>query len=244
MLMQLTGNIGPIEQPMYPGDLINTMELEPVAIANAAGVNVTAQQLVAQDIDRSGAVAVTDTLDTADNIVKALIGSINKISPPDNSLYGTLPSQIVQLAWPANINFLLPGSTFRRVIRSANTGILTIAVVANSGVSLLGATTIAATSWREYLIKILNATPTTIIGATTTNANAVLTNVDTNLINNITNGMSVFGAGIGAAAVIVAINRDLGTVTLSVNSTATASNVAVTFTPTVTVRGLRSGTPN
>src|SRR5258708_29405716 len=119
MLMQLKGNIGPIEQPMYPGDLINTMELEPVAIANAAGVNITAQQLCAQDIDRSGAAAVTDTLDTADNIVKALIGSINKMSPPDNNLYGTLPSQSVQLAWPANLNPIAPANSFRRLIRSA-----------------------------------------------------------------------------------------------------------------------------
>jgi len=242
--MQLTGNVGPIEMPMYPGDLINTLELEPVAIANAAGVNVTAQQLVAQDIDRSGAAAVTDTLDTADNIVKALIGSVNKISPPDNSLYGTLPVQVVQLAWAANLNPLTVGSSFRRTIRSANSGVLTIAVVANSGVSLLGVTTIAATSWREYLIKILNASPTIILGCTTTNANAVLTAVDLNLIANITNGMSVFGANIGAAATVVAINRDLGTITLSVNSTATGANQAITFTPTVTVRGLRSGTPN
>lgn len=244
MLMQLVGNIGPIEQPMYPGDLINTFELEPVAIANAAGVNITAQQLVAQDIDRSGAVAVTDTLDTADNIVKALIGSINKMSPPDNQLYGTLPTQQVQLAWSANLNPLMPGSSFRRRIRSANSGILTIAVVANSGVSLLGVTTIPATAWRDYLVKILNSTPTIIIGCTTTNANAVLTNVDLNLIANITNGMSVFGANIGAAAVVVAVNRDLGTITLSVNSTATGANQAITFTPTVTVRGLGSGTPN
>jgi len=222
---------------------MSTFELEPVAIANAAGVNVTAQQLVAQDIDRSGAVAVTDTLDTADNIVKALIGSVNKISPPDNALYGTLPSQVVQLAWPANLNPLMPGSSFRRVIRSANTGILTIAVVANSGVSLLGATTIAATSWREYLIKILNSTPQILLSVTTS-TNFVLSNVDLNLINNVTNGMTASGAGIAAGSTIVAINRDLGTITLSLATTATANNVGVTFTPTVTVRGLRSGTPN
>src|SRR5712691_6074035 len=210
MLMQVTGNIGPIEQPMYPGDIMSTFELEPVAIANAAGVNVTAQQLVAQDIDRSGAVAVTDTLDTADNIVKALIGSVNKISPPDNALYGTLPSQVVQLAWPANLNPLMPGSSFRRVIRSANTGVLTIGIVANSGVSLLGATTIAATSWREYLIKILNSTPQILLSVTTS-TNFVLSNVDLNLINNVTNGMTASGAGIAAGSTIVAVNRDLGT---------------------------------
>lgn len=244
MLLTFTGNVGPIEMPLYPGDLINTMELEPVAIANAAGVAITAQQLVSQDIDRSGAAAVADTLDTADNIVKALIGSINKMSPPDNQLYGTLPTQVVQLAWAANLNPLMPGSSFRRTIRSANSGTLTISVVANSGVSLLGVTTIPATSWREYLIKILNSSPTIIIGCTTTNANPVLSNVDLNLIANITNGMSVFGTNIGAAAVVVAVNRDLGTITLSVNSTATGSNQAITFTPTVTVRGVRSGTPN
>lgn len=244
MLVQITYNNGPLEQPMYPGDIMSTFELEPFVIANAAGVNITAQQFVAQDIDRSGAVAVADTLDTADNIVKALIGSINKISPPDNSLYGTLPSQVVQLAWPANLNPLMPGSSFRRIIRSANTGILTLAVVANSGVSLLGATTIAATSWREYLIKILNSTPQTLVSATVTNASFVLTAVDLNAILNITVGMSVSGAGIQAGSTVVATNRDLGTITLSLAATATAGNVAITLTPTVTVRGVRSGTPN
>lgn len=244
MLIQVSSNIGPIEQPMYPGDIISTFELEPVAIANAAGVNITAQQLVAQDIDRSGAVAVTDTLPTADQIVKALIGSINKLSPPDNALYGTLPSQSVELAWPANLNPLMPGSSFRRTIRSANSGLLTIAVQANSGVSLLGVTTIPATSWREYLIKLLNSSPLFVGVVTTTNASLVLTNMDRTQINNITVGMSAFGVGIGAAAVVVAVNRDLGTVTVSVASTATADNIAVTFTPTVTVRGVRSGTPN
>ncbi len=244
MLVQVTYNNGPLEQPMYPGDILSTFELEPVAIANAAGVNVTAQQLCAQDIDRSGAAAVTDNLDTADNIVKAIIGSINKISPPDNSLYGTLPSQSVQLAWPANLNSLVPGSSFRRIIRSANSGVLTLAVVANSGVTLLGVTTIAATSWREYLIKILNATPQTLVAATTTNTSFVLTAVDLNAILNITIGMSVSGAGIAAGSTVVATNRDTGTITLSLAATASASNVAITLTPTVTVRGVRSGTPN
>jgi hypothetical protein len=229
---------------MYPGDIMSTFELEPVAIANAAGVNITAQQLVAQDIERSGAVAVADTLPTADAIVKALIGSINKISPPDNMLYGTTPTQSVELAWPANLNPLMPGSSFRRIIRSANTGILTISVAASSGVTLLGVTTIPITSWREYLIKILNSSPTVALSATTTNTTLVLTNVDKTAILNITTGMSVFGVGIGAAAVVTAVNRDLGTVSVSVASTATADNIVVTFTPTVTVRGLRSGTPN
>src|SRR5258708_8181405 len=191
MLVQVTYNNGPLEQPMYPGDILSTFELEPVVIANAAGVNVTAQQLCAQDIDRSGAAAVTDNLDTAENIVKANIGSINKISAPDNSLYGTLPSQSVQLAWTANLNSLVPGSSFRRIIRSANSGVLTLAVVANSGVTLLGVTTIAATSWRTYLIKILNATPQTLVTATTTNTSFVLTSVLLNALPTTTLASSV-----------------------------------------------------
>jgi len=212
---------------MYPGDILGTFELEPVAIANAAGVNVTAQQLCAQDIDRSGAAAVTDTLDTADNIVKALIGALIRLSPPDNNLYGTLPSQKYSLLGLRILIQLHQVIVFAN-FRSANSGVLTIAVVANSGVSLLGVTTIAATSWREYLIKILNATPATLIGATTTNASAVLTLVDLNLILNLTIGMSVSGAGIQAGSTVVATNRDLGTVTLSLPATATASNVAIT----------------
>ena len=54
--------------------------------------------------------------------------------------------------------------------------------------------------------------------------------------------MSVYGAGIAAATKVAAVNRDTGTITLDTATTATANNVGVTFTPTVTVRGLRSGT--
>jgi len=54
MLFQVTYNNGPLEQPMYPGDILGTFELEPVAIANAAGC-MYCTATCAQDIDRSGA---------------------------------------------------------------------------------------------------------------------------------------------------------------------------------------------
>lgn len=239
MLVSPLYNVGSMEQNLSLGDFINTAE-DTYAIANAAGVTLIGGDLVRGDILRSGAAGVSDALPTADDLIKALIGSINKISPPDNA--PLIPTQVVQLAWPANLIPVFPGSSFRRTIINNNTGTLTLTVPANSGISLLGTTTIITVNWREYLIRILNSSPITIISVTTTNTTLTLTNVDLTLINNITPGMSVFGTGIGAAAVVTAVNRDTGIISVSVASTATANNIAVTFTPTVTVRGLRSGT--
>ncbi len=241
MLVQITYNLGPLQMPMFPGDIINGVELDPLAIANAAGVAYTGAQFGPTDINRSGAAAVSDTLPTADDLIKSMIGSVNLISPPANSLYGILPNQAVALAWPANVMPLMPGSSFRRTIYNNNTGLLTLAVPANAGISLVGTTTIATVLWREYLVKILNSSPAVTLSCTTS-TNTLLTNVDTTLINNVTPGMSVYGAGIAAATKVAAVNRDTGTITLDTATTATANNVGVTFTPTVTVRGLRSGT--
>jgi hypothetical protein len=240
MLVPPLALVGGTKQPILPGDIPNLFE-EVNSIANAAGVTYTPIQVVSGDILRSGAVAVTDTFPTADQLVKALIGGLNKLSPPDNALYGTLPSQSVELQWPANQFPLLPGSSFRRRIISANTGILTLAVPASAGISLLGNTTLAATTWRELLIRILNSSPAVTVGVTTTNVDPKLTNVPADMIARVSPGMSVFGTGIGASAKVVAVNLDTRVITLDVNSTATADNVGVLFTPTVTVRGVQGG---
>ena len=53
--------------------------------------------------------------------------------------------------------------------------------------------------------------------------------------------MSAYGTNIAASSVVTAVNRDTGIITLNNNVTATIALNGVTFTPTITVMGLRSG---
>ena len=60
-------------------------------------------------------------------------------------------------------------------------------------------------------------------------------------LKNIGVGMAITGTGIGASAKVLAVNLTAGTVIASVASTATASNIAMTFTPQADLLGLRTG---
>ena len=241
-LLNMPGNGGD-GLPINSGDVMNLRENLPVAVSGAANFTIDATQLARADLKVSGGAGVNMTWPTASQIIAALQGSINVMSPPGNALYGTLANQSVQTQWPSNLQPFEPGSTFRRSIYNNNGGTLTS--VAGSGITLDtsgGGNNIATVKWREFLIMIQNSSPQQILSGTTTNASAVLSNLDPTLIQNITNGMLVTGTGIGAAPNrVVAVNRDLGTVTVSVVSTATATNIAITFSPEVVVCGLRAG---
>lgn len=241
MLIAPTYQLGPITMNFMAGDILNTNEAT-FGVVNAGANTYVGGDLVRGDIRRSGnAGAAADVFPTSDDLVKSLAGSLNGISPPSNALYGTLAQQTVQLAWPANLMPFIPGSSFRRTIINTNGGTITHSIQASTGASLSGTTTILTNVWREFLIRILNSSPATTVSFTTTNATLTLTNGDPLLVNNITTGMSVYGTNIGAAAVVTGVNRDTGTVSVSVASTGTANNIGVSFTPTVVFEGLRSG---
>lgn len=242
MLLKPLAQVGSAKLQLNPGDILNLNEPAINSVSAAASAPLVAKDVIQGDVNLSGGAAVTMTFPSADALVKALIGSINKLSPPDNNLYGTLPNQSVQLQWPGNVSPLDPGSSFRRIFQNNNSGTITFAAPSTAGVSISGTATIATVLWIEFLVRILNASPLVIIPVTTTNTTLTLTNVDQNLIANVTPGMSVFGTGIGAAAVVTAVNYDTKTISVSVASTATADNIAVTFTPTVVWQRLRSGT--
>lgn len=234
--------MGAIEMAINPGDILDLCESPLYSLTVAGAVAMIGKDAIQGDVNINGGAAHTVTLPTADSLVKAVAGSMNKISPPDNALYGTLANQSVQLQWPANVMPLNPGASFRRMFQNNNSGTTTFAAPATSGVTISGTATIATVLWIEFLIRILASAPTVIIPVTTTNTTLTLTNVDQNLINNVVPGMSVYGTGIGAAAVVTAVNYDTRTISVSVASTATADNIAVTFTPTVIWQRLRSGT--
>ena len=97
----------------------------------------------------------------------------------------------------------------------------------------IGTLTAAASVTRHYRHTILSNKRTAIGVVSTTNANAVLTNVPKDFIKNVMPGMGATGTGIGASAVVLGVSEEAQTITLSVNSTATADNIAVTFFPRV-----------
>lgn len=246
MLGKATLNIGSLDVPQMVGDIQDTCEQPPLVVdETAGGVTLTGAQLAQSRItELSGnAGAVATTLPTAAQIVAAIQAALNKIVPPANSPYDTAHDPAPDMQWPANLGVIGNSATFRHVFRNLNgAGNNTITTQASSGVTVNGTATLPTTTWREYLVTILNSAPTVAIGLTTTNASKVLSNVDKNLIKQVQVGMSVFGVGIGAAAIVDAVNYDQGTVHVTVNSTATADNIGVTFTPTVTFTNLRSGT--
>ena len=102
----------------------------------------------------------------------------------------------------------------------------------------IGTLNCAASSTKLYSHTILSNKRTAIGVCSTTNTDPVLTNVPKDTIKAIMPGMGATGTGIGASAVVLGVSEDKQTVTLSVNSTATADNIAVTFFPRVRVDAL------
>lgn len=225
---------GAPEEELNPGDILAGGESALAgAIATAGAGTWTGAAIATGIIRRTGPGAgYTDTTDTAANIIAALAG--NAPSPD-----------------------VAPGTTFRLLFENtvafAHTFAAGSGVVAGSGV--LNA---AASTWREYLVTVLNASPVAVATATFNNASTAVTFVlpagmtalplgPSPLATNITPGMSVTGTGIAAGATVAGVTYGQGGitgVTLSANTTgasASGGNV-LTFGPTVQFDGLRSGT--
>lgn len=234
---------GPVTSEFLPGQVEDTHEQDlPVAEdQTAGGTTLSVSDVLSGFVAAAGnAGAIATTLPTADQLCAALRGSFGLDTPPVNSPFDTAHNTAPEKEFPSNLGIIPPGASFRFVLRNANGGVNTLTGAA--GNTLVGTATVAAASWREWLVRIKCSTPTQVAAVSTTNASKVLSNVSSDVINKLTVGMLATGAGIGAAPNrIMAINRDAKTVTLDVNSTATADNVAVTFTPEVTYTSLRGG---
>jgi ribosomal protein S11 len=241
MLVKALANFGGIKLPINEGDILDTHDQDEIAEdQTAGGTTLTGAKVAARNVRASGnAGAVATTLPTADQLCAAIRGAFGFDVPPTNSPYG---SQVApEKEFPSNMGIIPPRSSFRFTLINANAGTNTLTAPASAGVTISGTATVVTNVWREWIVRILASAPLVIIPVTTTNTTLVLTNVPTELISRVQTGMSVFGTGIGAAARVTAVNRDLKTITVSVASTATADNVAVTFTPTVTYTNLRAG---
>lgn len=248
MLVAPTVKVGGLEYQMNPGDILNTNE-SPITIAADAVYTYLGPDLAQGDVFRTLMTAArADVFCTAQQLIDALRGSINQITPPSNELYGIQPSRSVQLAWPANLMPFAPGSSFRRIITATTAFALNMAApAAGAGLTIAAApydqVTVAASSWREFVFQILNSSPAITIACSQINATKPLTinNSFIDLANQVTPGMSAFGTNIAAGSKVAAVNRDTGVITLDTNVTATIAVNAISFTPTVVVYGLRSG---
>lgn len=131
---------------------------------------------------------------------------------------------------------LTRGDSLAFSIRMANAHTNTLS---GTGMTAIGTTGIVASNIREYLLTLTSdPKPTCIYTGTTTNASGVLSNLSNDAMNAIGIGMAVTGTGVGASAKVTAINRNNNTVTVSVVSTATADNIALTFTPQADLLGV------
>lgn len=204
---------------MMPGDVLQSNE-NIQSITNAAGVTLTAAQILSPILIRSGAVTVSDTTPDANTWLAALT---------QNTFVAAGATT------PAGVQI---STTYRIRYMNNNTGTLTI--VAGTNVSLAGTTTIATVSFRDYLVTVLNGTPQQVWAVTTTNASAVITGMTAAQTQTISPGQAVSGTGIAGGSTVLSVQPGVGC-TLSANATATGTLVAVTFAPRIELRGIGTG---
>lgn len=204
---------GALQRQISAGDLLAGGEVVPATDANAAKT-ITGANLLGGIILRSAGGAMTDTLDSAANIIAALVGAVNG-------------------------NAIQPGTTFRVRWVVATAFAVTVAATANTGVTV-NRGSVAASSSRDFLVTVVNGTPVQSFGVLTTNTSAVLTGFTSDQLKSLSVGMVVTNAVAGLqGTTITSINYAAGSVTMSGNANATNTTpVAVTFSPVITVDGI------
>lgn len=212
-----------------PGDLMSAGEnVDAGALAADAGMVLTAAAIASGIIVRSGTgggAGFTDTTDTADNIITALKGNASAVD-------------------------VVPGSTFRLLYINTIAQAMTLA----GGVGVLlkttgsGVNNVAASLWREYLMKVKNSTPAVTLSCLFANASKSVTLVTPVAPGIITPGMSLSGTNLTTGTLIVGLTMNgsgqISGFTTDTNSTGDSSAVAsaVLCSPAIEVTGLRSGT--
>ena len=195
------------------GDIVAGGEVVP-ATDSGTTKTITGANLLGGIILRSGGAAMTDTIDTAANIVAALIGAVNG-------------------------NAIQPGTTFRARWVVSTAFAVTVQATANTGVTVNRGSVAASTS-RDFLITVVNGTPAQSYGVLTTNGSAVVTGLTAAQLATLSVGMIVTNAVANLQGqTIISINYAAGAVTLSGNANATNTTpVAVTFSPVIVVDGI------
>lgn len=216
------GYDGNLQRAKVPGDVNNDQE---VIQTNSVNGNTTLSvaQLLSGILSRSGSgAAYTDTLPTAAQLVNALLPSGGYVGSGATTSAG-----------------VMPGASYR--LRYLNTVAFAATIAAPDTSVSVSNGTVNASSVKDFLIQILNGTPQYISGnASTTNGSAVVTGMSQADTSKVTPGMLVTGAGIPASTTVLSVQPGVG-VTLSANATATATPVALTFSPRIAVTGIGQG---
>jgi hypothetical protein len=211
---------GGLQRRAYPGDVISAAELINSTLTTVGAGTILAAQVVSGIINRTGPTgAFTDTTDTSQNIISAMIGNYN---------YNT--SSVTGVS---NGNGAQIGTTFR--LSYINSVAFAMTLAAGTGVTLGSNVNIAASSVKDYLFTITNGTPQQVFAATTTNGSAIVTGMNLFQTSQLSVGMLVTGTGVSGN--IISIQPGTG-VTLSANASATGTNVAITFNPTLRIDSL------
>jgi len=207
---------GSLLRQMQQGDVLAGAEIIPATIATNA-ITITGAQLGSGIIQRTTTGAGTDTIDTAANIIAALISGIG--------LTGIQNGTTWRCKWIQNAAFAI-----------------TVAATANTGVTVTSGT-INASSVKDFLVTVVNGTPASSVQATTVNASAVISGLTGAQVAALSVGMIVTNAVAGLqGTTIISLNQAAGTVTLSGNANATNTTaVTVNFSPVITVAGIGQG---
>ena len=215
---------GSLQRQAFPGDVIGGSEIILPLTTVGAGT-LTAALLLGGIVNRTGPTgAYTDTTDSAQNIINALVAGYNYTTTANTGISSGVAAQV--------------GTSVR--LRYLNTVAFAMTLAAGSGVTLSGTTGVNASSVKDYLIQVTNGTPLSVQTATTTNSSAVITGMTQAATAQVSVGQAVSGTGIAANSVITSIQPGVG-VTLNNNATATGTLVSLTFSPTVTITGLGQG---
>lgn len=215
MLVKPLISDGGINRQISAGDTVAGVEIYPATVVTTA-ITVTGQQLLAGLIARNPAAPATDTIDTAANIVAAISAGLG-------------------------LTGIQPGTTFRCLWQVTTANALTVTATANTGVTVT-LPTVNASSAKTFLVTIVNGTPAQVITGNTTNASAVITSMSAAETALLSVGMVVTNAVNGLqGAKILSVQPGIG-VTLDTNANATStSEVAINFSPVVTLQGLGQG---
>ncbi len=207
---------GGLQRTIETGDILATSEpVIPATDTTKTTLSYTAGMLLNSSVYvRNPAGVSTDTFPTADALVTALANINGIVGIP----------RLFSFRW--------------RVINlSAN--LLTGAVTANTGVTMVRGNVLASTT-KDFLIQITNGTPLQICtNISSTNANAVLTGFTDAQIKALSIGQVVTNVVAGQQGnTIIGINAANNSVTMSGNSNTTTTGLSFTFSPTYTITGL------
>lgn len=209
-------NDGGLVRPIGPGDVLAGGEVIPATIATNA-ITITGQQLGSGFIQRTTTGAGTDTLDSAANIIAALIAGLGTTGVANDTTW--------RVKWIQNAAFAI-----------------TVQATANTGVTVTSGT-VNASSVKEFLVRVVNGSPAQQYSGMTTNASAVVTGFTADQLKNITPGMIVTNNVNGLQGqTVLSVNSAAGSVTFSGNANATSTTpVAINFSPVITLTGIGQG---